>query len=280
MLRHRDHRLHFGHADAGMRVGIQLGQARVDLLPSGHRERRRVHDAPITVRLDGSISALLRSISPATVSAGLAVRSGAAAKPASCAVTGRARRRDNASRIRGRTAGRGRVPVMTGPQTVLASEADDVERHPCPRCDAARGSSCRSRSGAVAGIYHTGRFTKVPRLAKLLRVPTPADRGPGQPWRPGTPAPEPVDPDTPTADIRIGYARAPASPRNSSRSSTRSPDTASPGTRSSPRRSASGCGCAVRGRARRREREQGARPALPGDLHGVRDEAPGATPQS
>ncbi|WP_442819439.1 recombinase family protein [Streptomyces sp. NBC_01201] len=30
---------------------------------------------------------------------------------------------------------------------------------------------------------------------------------PGQPWRPGTPAPAPIDPDTPTADIRIGYAR-------------------------------------------------------------------------
>lgn len=36
----------------------------------------------------------------------------------------------------------------------------------------------------------------MPRLAKLLRVPTPADRGPGQPWRPGTPAPAPIDPDT------------------------------------------------------------------------------------
>lgn len=36
---------------------------------------------------------------------------------------------------------------------------------------------------------------------------TPADRGPGQPWRPGTPPPAPIDPDTPTADIRIGYAR-------------------------------------------------------------------------
>ncbi|MEU5233717.1 recombinase family protein [Streptomyces anulatus] len=31
-------------------------------------------------------------------------------------------------------------------------------------------------------------------------MPTPADRSPGQPWRPGTPAPAPVDPDTPTAD--------------------------------------------------------------------------------
>ncbi|MFC9239826.1 hypothetical protein ACFTZK_25750 [Streptomyces decoyicus] len=47
----------------------------------------------------------------------------------------------------------------------------------------------------------------MPRLAKLLRVPTPADRGPGQPWRPGTPTPAPVDPGTPSADIRIGYAR-------------------------------------------------------------------------
>ncbi|WP_327286701.1 recombinase family protein [Streptomyces sp. NBC_01205] len=96
---------------------------------------------------------------------------------------------------------------MTDPHTALTPEADDVERHPCPRCNAAPGSPCRSRSGAVAGTYHTGRFTKVPRLAKFLRVPTPADRGPGQPWRPGTPAPAPLDPDTPTADIRIGYAR-------------------------------------------------------------------------
>lgn len=36
---------------------------------------------------------------------------------------------------------------------------------------------------------------------------TPADRGPRQPWRPGTPPPAPLAPDTPTADIRIGYAR-------------------------------------------------------------------------
>lgn len=96
---------------------------------------------------------------------------------------------------------------MTAPQEVSPSDADDVERHPCPRCRAEPGSPCRSRSGAVAGTYHTGRFTKVPRLAKLLRVPTPADRGPGRPWRPGTPVPLALGLDTPTADIRIGYAR-------------------------------------------------------------------------
>jgi hypothetical protein len=86
-------------------------------------------------------------------------------------------------------------------------DAGDVERHPCPRCRAQPGSPCRSRSGAVAGTYHTGRFTKVGRLAKALRVPTPADRCPGQPWRPGPPPPAPLAPDTPTADICIGYAR-------------------------------------------------------------------------
>ncbi|MGJ6969791.1 zinc finger domain-containing protein [Streptosporangium sp. G11] len=32
-------------------------------------------------------------------------------------------------------------------------DADEVERHPCPRCTAAPGSPCRSRSGAVAGTY-------------------------------------------------------------------------------------------------------------------------------
>jgi hypothetical protein len=33
----------------------------------------------------------------------------------------------------------------------------------------------------------------VPRLKKALRVPTPADRGPGRPWRPGTPPPAPIE---------------------------------------------------------------------------------------
>ncbi|KMS86504.1 zinc finger domain-containing protein [Prauserella rugosa] len=96
---------------------------------------------------------------------------------------------------------------MEGIEPAALSDADEVERHPCPRCLAEPGSPCLSRSGAVAGTYHTGRFTKVDRLAKELRVPTSADRGPGQPWRPGTPPPTPIPADTASADIRIGYAR-------------------------------------------------------------------------
>ncbi|WP_437184775.1 zinc finger domain-containing protein [Streptomyces tanashiensis] len=75
---------------------------------------------------------------------------------------------------------------------------DDVECHPCPRCRAAPGSLCRSRSGGVAGTHHTGRFTTVPQLATLRRAPTPADRGPGRPWHPGTPRPARLGPDTPS----------------------------------------------------------------------------------
>src|SRR5690349_19739130 len=53
---------------------------------------------------------------------------------------------------------------MTGPQQpppTDRSDADDVEQHICPKCDAQPGSPCRSRSGAVTSAYHTGRFTKV-----------------------------------------------------------------------------------------------------------------------
>ncbi|MFI2458208.1 recombinase family protein [Streptomyces sp. NPDC019539] len=80
---------------------------------------------------------------------------------------------------------------MTDPQQPSPtdrSDADDVEQHACPKCDAQPGSPCRSRGGAVASAYHTRRFSKVPRLKKALRVPTPADRGPGRPWAARHPA--------------------------------------------------------------------------------------------
>ncbi|MET8138027.1 recombinase family protein [Streptomyces sp. NPDC005251] len=93
------------------------------------------------------------------------------------------------------------------PSSADRSDADDVEAHACPKCEAQPGSPCRSRGGAVASAYHTRRFTRVPRLKKALRVSTPADRGAGRPWRPGTPPPAPIDPDLSSADIRIGYAR-------------------------------------------------------------------------
>ncbi|WP_456302583.1 zinc finger domain-containing protein [Streptomyces tendae] len=81
---------------------------------------------------------------------------------------------------------------MTGPQqpspTDRSDADDDIEQHACPKCDAQPGSPCGSRGGAVPSAYHNRRFTMVPRLSKVLRVPTPADRGPGRPRRPGTSA--------------------------------------------------------------------------------------------
>ncbi|MGR3939509.1 zinc finger domain-containing protein [Streptomyces sp. BRA346] len=81
---------------------------------------------------------------------------------------------------------------MMGPQQLSPadrSDADDVEQHACPKCDAQPGSPCRSRGGAVASAYHTRRFTMVPRLKKALRVSAP------------------IDPDLPSADIRISHTR-------------------------------------------------------------------------
>lgn len=95
---------------------------------------------------------------------------------------------------------------MTSPQQPSPADrldGGDVEQHACLKCDAQPGSPCRW-CGAVTSAYHARRFTMVLRLKKALRVPTPADRGQG---RPGTPPPAPIDPDLPSADIRIGYAR-------------------------------------------------------------------------
>ncbi|WP_425583702.1 zinc finger domain-containing protein [Streptomyces macrosporus] len=133
---------------------------------------------------------------------------------------------------------------MTDPHSALVPDVDAIERHPCPRCGTEPGSPCHSRGGAVAGAHHTGRFTKVPRLTELLRSATPADRGSGQPWRPG---PRPWRPSTrtlrpPTSASATRAARPSAG--NATTGSTRSPPRTSPGTRSSPRRSAPGCGSA------------------------------------
>ncbi|GLF99786.1 recombinase family protein [Streptomyces yaizuensis] len=84
--------------------------------------------------------------------------------------------------------------------------ADQVERHPCPKCTAPAGSPCRTGAGKVATSYHTARFILVPSLKAELSVKAPADRHPGKAWVHGAPvvqAPAPV----PGAAIRLGYAR-------------------------------------------------------------------------
>ncbi|RPE26582.1 recombinase family protein [Kitasatospora cineracea] len=86
--------------------------------------------------------------------------------------------------------------------------ADQVELYACPRCTVDAGSPCRTPRGMVASTYHTGRFILVPALAKAAAVPTPRDRRPGKPWRPGAPVVRPpaIAPKN-LPDIRIGYAR-------------------------------------------------------------------------
>ncbi|WP_425508922.1 zinc finger domain-containing protein [Streptomyces malaysiensis] len=57
------------------------------------------------------------------------------------------------------------------PHEAFPGDADDVERRPCPRCKAAPGSPCRSRSGAVASTHHSGRFTKAHCITGSLPCP-------------------------------------------------------------------------------------------------------------
>lgn len=100
-------------------------------------------------------------------------------------------------------------------QSVAVSSADHghrdyqhVEAYACPMstCAAPAGSPCRTGKGKVAVQYHTARFRLVPRLAKVLNVPTPAVRRPGSVW---TELPRPVElGGEPVGHVRIGYARA------------------------------------------------------------------------
>ncbi len=155
------------------------------------------------------------------------------------------------------------------------SDADDVEAHACPKCEAQPGSPCRSRGGAVASAYHTRRFTKVPRLKKALRVPTPADRGPGRPLAAGHPAPGPGRPGPPGSGhphrlrpllhprpgtrLPARRARWPRHPPGQDlQREDQHPRTGPP---------------PLRGGAADRAGGQGARTALPGHLHRLRDEA-------
>ncbi|MGF0177200.1 recombinase family protein [Streptomyces sp. Marseille-Q5077] len=62
--------------------------------------------------------------------------------------------------------------------------------------------------GKVAIRYHTARFLLVPRLAKVLSVPTPAVRKPGSA---STGLPRPANSGAePVGHVRLGYARASA----------------------------------------------------------------------
>ncbi|HYS31563.1 MAG TPA: hypothetical protein VEM58_04825, partial [Streptosporangiaceae bacterium] len=74
-------------------------------------------------------------------------------------------------------------------ELTLDRAADAAERHPCPKCEAPAGSACRTRSGKVAAKFHTARFILVPAPREELADAVPADRGPGTPWKPGSPIP-------------------------------------------------------------------------------------------
>ncbi|WP_428999869.1 zinc finger domain-containing protein [Streptomyces cyaneogriseus] len=108
---------------------------------------------------------------------------------------------------------------MTDPQAPSSSkqsDADEVERYACPKCDTRPGSPCRSRSGAVTSAYHTRRFTLVPRLKKALRVPPRPTAGRGSP---GVPAPRRLCRSARICRARTSASATPAArPRRASRS--------------------------------------------------------------
>jgi DNA invertase Pin-like site-specific DNA recombinase len=80
-----------------------------------------------------------------------------------------------------------------------------VERNDCPTCGVPAGSPCRTRGGDTAHRYHTQRLVLAPESQGAVEVLVPADRGPGQPWKPAPAATEPLA----TRPFRIGYAWCP-----------------------------------------------------------------------
>ncbi|MGW7268287.1 recombinase family protein [Streptomyces sp. NPDC054842] len=92
------------------------------------------------------------------------------------------------------------MPIDETPQYLLA------ESVPCPMCKAPSGSPCRTQRGKVATTYHTGRFSKVPKLSRELAVKVPKLREPGSVWQQLAPPPAPASGGV-MAEILIGYAR-------------------------------------------------------------------------
>ncbi|MFC5204740.1 recombinase family protein [Streptomyces kaempferi] len=100
---------------------------------------------------------------------------------------------------------------MTAPQESSAgpeSEADLVERHPCPKCKAPPPARRAARAARQSRAPTTPAAS--PRCRSWRRScgcrPRPIE-GRGSPGSPASRCPRPSDPSLPSADIRIGYAR-------------------------------------------------------------------------
>ncbi|MGW3327236.1 recombinase family protein [Streptomyces virginiae] len=121
------------------------------------------------------------------------------------------------------------------PPNRIRVRSGDVERHPCPRCHAAPGSPAArapARSLAPVTLGASPRCPGSRNSCAYRHTPTVAPASPGglapRHRRPPTRAPR-------ARTSASGTRGVPASPRNSSRSSTRSPGAASHGTRTLPR---------------------------------------------
>ncbi|WP_433539526.1 zinc finger domain-containing protein [Streptosporangium sandarakinum] len=94
----------------------------------------------------------------------------------------------------------------------VTRDADEVERHPCPRCDVPPGSPCRSRSGAYHPAASPG-FPGSPNGSAFKLPPTAGQAGRGGPAHRRPPPPTPTGPRPTSASATLA---APPSPRSSS----------------------------------------------------------------